>query len=78
MDSYEDYFTDIDQMAEQQTIITGVIDWMVRIQHTVTVLVESPDPHVSDNRILVLAVQAQPNKEEEATGLGGGGEGRIV
>ena len=76
MDGYEDYFTDIDQMAEQQTIITGVIDWMVQIQHTVTVLTESPDPHVSCRRILVLAVQAQANKEEEDTELGGGGEGR--
>ena len=44
-----------------------MIDWMVQIQHTVTVLTESPDPRVSGRRILVLAVQAQANKEEEAT-----------
>ena len=76
LDSYDEYLTDIDQMAEQQTIITGVVDWMIRIKHTVTVLIESPDSRVSGRRILGLAVHYRQKGEEEESGFGGHGEGR--
>ena len=65
MEQYEEYFTDIDQIAELQTIITGTIQWMLNIQRTITVYADTPDVRVSGRRRLAVAVQAQANKEEE-------------
>ena len=65
MEQYEEYFTDIDQIVELQTIITGTIEWMISIRRTVTIHADTPDHQVSGRRRLALAVQAQTNNEEE-------------
>ena len=64
MEQYDDYYSDIDQMADLQTVITGTIQWMITIQRTITVYEDTTDVRVSGRRRLAVAVQAQANKEE--------------
>ena len=65
MEQYEHYFTDIDQIAELQTIVTGTIEWMLKVQRTAVVYADTPDDKVIGRRRLALPVQAQANKEVE-------------
>ena len=64
MEQYDDYYTDLAQMAELQTVITGTIQWMINIRRTITVYEDTTDVRVSGRRRLAVAVQAQANKEE--------------
>ena len=68
LEQYDEYFTDIDQIVELQTVITGTIEWMLKIPRTLTVYSDTPDVRVTGRRRLALAVQAQTNNEEEEAG----------